>query len=65
MVDSLFPQLEPDVQFVGIAPLAAEGEALAEGHNVQYASIENRSILTRCLSPRMPFTWMINPYRGC
>lgn len=65
MVDSLFPQLEPDVQFVGIARLAAEGEALAEGHNVQYASIENRSILTRCLSPRMPFTWMINPYRGC
>ncbi|MGH9571832.1 MAG: radical SAM protein, partial [Candidatus Angelobacter sp.] len=65
MNNSLFPQLEPDVQFIGIARLAQEGEALAEGHNVQYATIENRSILTRCLSPRMPFTWMINPYRGC
>jgi len=32
---------------------------------VEYISLENRSVLTRCLSPRMPFPWMINPYRGC
>jgi DNA repair photolyase len=62
---NLFPDAFPAQQFVGIARLAAEGHALSEGHNVEYLTIENRSILTRCLSPRMPFTWMINPYRGC
>ena len=64
-MSSLFPQLEPGTRLVGIAKLAAEGEAVDEGHNVEYISLENRSVLTRCLSPRMPFTWMINPYRGC
>jgi DNA repair photolyase len=62
---SLFPQVEPQPPLVGIARLAAEGEAVGEGHEVEYLSIESRSILTRCHSPRMPFAWMINPYRGC
>lgn len=62
---SLFPQIESSGRLVGIAKLAAQGEAVDEGHNVEYISLENRSVLTRCLSPRMPFTWMINPYRGC
>ncbi|HKW77381.1 MAG TPA: radical SAM protein [Terriglobales bacterium] len=61
----LFPDASSQQKFVGIARLAAEGQALSEGHDVEYLTIENRSILTRCLSPRMPFTWMINPYRGC
>lgn len=63
-ISSLFPgnHLQP---LVGIAKLAAEGEAISEGHNVEYLTIENRSVLTRCQSPRMPFEWMINPYRGC
>lgn len=65
MSSSLFPQLEPGERLVGIARLAAQGEAVDEGHNVEYITLENRSVLTRCLSPRMPFTWMINPYRGC
>jgi DNA repair photolyase len=64
-MSSLFPQLEPGQRLVGIAKLAAAGEAVDEGHNVEYITLENRSVLTRCLSPRMPFTWMINPYRGC
>lgn len=64
-MDSLFPQSSPEVPLIGIAKLAAEGEALAEGHKVEYFSIENRSVLTRCNSPRVPFSWMINPYRGC
>jgi len=64
-MDSLFPQSSPEVPLVGIAKLAAKGEALAEGHKVDYFSIENRSLLTRCNSPRVPFRWMINPYRGC
>src|SRR5215471_4401670 len=65
MASSLFPQLEPGPRLVGIARLAAQGEAVDEGCNVEYITLENRSVLTRCLSPRMPFTWMINPYRGC
>jgi len=64
-MDSLFPQSSSKVPLIGIAKLAAEGEALAEGHKVEYFSIENRSVLTRCNSPRVPFSWMINPYRGC
>ena len=64
VMPSLF-QLEPAAPLVGIARLAAQGEALAEGHQVEYLTLENRSVLTRCTSPRMPFTWMINPYRGC
>src|SRR5712671_2251161 len=62
---SLFPQSESETQLVGIARLAANGEALSEGHDVEYRTLENRSLLTRCNSPRMPFAWQINPYRGC
>jgi DNA repair photolyase len=64
-MSSLFPQIAPGERLVGIARLAAQGEAIDEGHNVEYITLENRSVLTRCNSPRMPFTWMINPYRGC
>lgn len=62
---SLFPQPAATQPLVGIAKLAAQGEALAEGHQVEYLTIENRSLLTRCVSRRVPFRWMINPYRGC
>jgi DNA repair photolyase len=61
----LFPQSEPESQLVGIARLAAEGEALSQGHQVEYITLENRSLLTRCTSTRVPFSWQINPYRGC
>lgn len=50
---------------VGIAKLATQGEALAEGHQVEYITLENRTLLARCNSRRVPFAWMINPYRGC
>ncbi|HLZ00070.1 MAG TPA: hypothetical protein VKT33_13500 [Candidatus Angelobacter sp.] len=60
----LFPQLGPNETLVGIARLAAAGEVLKEGHNVEYFSIENRSVLCRCTSKRMPFRWTINPYRA-
>src|SRR5579864_5968726 len=51
---------------VGIARLASEGESLREGHNVEYFTLPAKSILNRCNSKRaMPFTWTINPYRGC
>jgi DNA repair photolyase len=53
-------------QLVGIARLASEGESLREGHNVEYFTLPSKSLLNRCVSQRaMPFTWTINPYRGC
>jgi DNA repair photolyase len=51
---------------VGIARLAAQGDSLREGHNVEYFTLASKSLLNRCVSDRsMPFTWTINPYRGC
>jgi DNA repair photolyase len=62
---SLFP-LAPGSPLVGIAKLASEGESLREGHNVEYFTLPARSLLNRCTSNRgLPFTWTINPYRGC
>ncbi len=50
---------------VGIARLATQGESLRQGHDVEYFTLPTRSILNRCSGTRMPFTWTINPYRGC
>jgi len=50
---------------IGIARLAAEGESVRQGHDVEYFTLPVRSLLNRCTSARMPFTWTINPYRGC
>ncbi len=50
---------------VGIAKLAAQGESLKQGHLVEYFTLPTRAILNRCTSSRVPFTWTINPYRGC
>jgi DNA repair photolyase len=53
-------------KLIGIARLASEGESLREGHNVEYFTLPAKSLLNRCVSNRqMPFTWTINPYRGC
>ena len=50
---------------VGIARLASEGESIRQGHLVEYFTLPTRSLLNRCTSSRVPFTWTINPYRGC
>ena len=60
----LFPILQKS-SLVGIARLASEGESLREGHNVEYFTLPARSLLNRCTGVRMPFTWTVNPYRGC
>ena len=53
-------------QLIGIAKLAAEGESIREGHNVEYFTLASRSLLNKCASKRgVPFEWTINPYRGC
>jgi DNA repair photolyase len=60
----LLPVSKP--KLVGIARLAADGESLRQGHEVEYFTLPARSLLNRCVSNRqMPFTWTINPYRGC
>jgi DNA repair photolyase len=60
---SLFPDSKP--KLVGIARLASDGESLRQGHEVEYFTLPVRSLLNRCTGVRMPFTWTINPYRGC
>jgi DNA repair photolyase len=50
---------------VGIARLASHGESIRQGHLVEYFSLPSRAVLNRCTSTRVPFTWTINPYRGC
>ena len=53
-------------KLIGIARLAAEGESIREGHDVEYFTLPTRSLLNRVVSGRqLPFTWAINPYRGC
>ena len=53
------------VPLVGIAKLAAEGESIRQGHLIEYFTLPSRALLNRCTSSRVPFTWTINPYRGC
>jgi DNA repair photolyase len=60
---SLFTDSPPNL--VGIARLAASGESIRLGHEVEYLTLPVRSLLNRCTGSRMPFTWTINPYRGC
>jgi DNA repair photolyase len=60
----LLPEPEKPT-LIGIARLASQGEPLREGHNVTYFTLPARSLLNRCTAPYMPFTWTINPYRGC
>ena len=44
---------------------AAAATQIAEAKGVAYFDLPCRSVLNRCTSPRMPFEWTINPYRGC
>ena len=55
----------PGELLVGIAKMAAGGESIRQGHLVEYFTLPARSLLNRCTSPRVPFAWTINPYRGC
>src|SRR3954468_2004480 len=60
----LLPNNSP--RLIGIARLASQGESVRQGHEVEYFTLPVRSLLNRCVSRwEMPFTWTINPYRGC
>lgn len=63
--DSSCSETTPGPKLIGIARLAAEGDHIRDGHNIEYFTINTRSILNRCSVPYMPFTWTVNPYRGC
>src|SRR5690242_10278786 len=59
----LLPDSGP--RLVGIARLASHGESVRQGQEIEYFTLPVKSLLNRCTGTRMPFTWTINPYRGC
>lgn len=62
----LFVQIGSTPGPSGIAGMAACASSLAsKASGVEYLDLDTRSVLNRCDSPRMPFSWTINPYRGC
>ena len=65
--DQLFPfGSGSGASLVGIARMAADGSPVDRGHEVQFRTLEVRSILNRSVSRRkLSFSWSINPYRGC
>jgi len=56
---------EPTAKKVGIARLAASSSLADAKRGAEYYLLPARSILNRCDSERVPFTWTVNPYRGC
>jgi DNA repair photolyase len=49
----------------GIERMAREARTIVEKPTAEYLQIEVKTILNKCTSPRVPFSWTINPYRGC
>ena len=54
----------PSPGLVGIARLASQSASLEAKRQVEYFDLTARSLLNRT-RPGMPFTWTVNPYRGC
>ncbi|HEV2386703.1 MAG TPA: radical SAM protein [Candidatus Acidoferrales bacterium] len=50
---------------MGIARLASLSPCAESKRGVEYFLLPVRSILNHCDSDRVPFSWTINPYRGC
>jgi DNA repair photolyase len=40
-------------------------DVVRERSGVRYLELQTRSLVNKCTSPRMPFRWTVNPYRGC
>ena len=59
------PPPELGADRVGIARLAAFSPLADSKRGAEYFLLPARSILNRCDSERVPFTWTVNPYRGC
>lgn len=56
--------IRPGVAAPSLAPRIASAPFREHG-GVAYRTLAARSLLNRCSSPRMPFEWTVNPYRGC
>jgi DNA repair photolyase len=56
--------IRPGVAAPNLAPLLGR-EVVRERSGVRYHELRTRSLLNRCQSPRVPFDWTVNPYRGC
>jgi DNA repair photolyase len=50
---------------VGIARLASSSPLADAKRGTEYFLLPVRSILNHCDSDRVPFSWTMNPYRGC
>ncbi len=50
---------------VGIARLAFSSPRADARRGTEYFLLPVRSILNHCDSARVPFSWTVNPYRGC
>jgi len=49
----------------GIARLAADAAVVDARSDIEYRDLPCRTLISRCDSPRVPFEFQINPYRGC
>ena len=50
---------------VGIARLAQSSPLADAKRGTEYFLLPAKSILNHCESTRVPFSWTVNPYRGC
>jgi DNA repair photolyase len=56
--------IRPGVPAPNLAPRLGR-EVVRERSGVEYRELRARSLVNRCDSPRVPFEWTVNPYRGC
>jgi DNA repair photolyase len=62
--DALLPP-GPAPERVGIARLAFSSPLADAKRGTEYFLLPVKSILNHCESSRVPFSWTVNPYRGC
>jgi DNA repair photolyase len=62
--DALSPP-GPAPERVGIARLALSSPLADAKRGTEYFLLPVKSILNHCDSTRVPFSWTVNPYRGC
>ena len=59
------PPPGPAPERVGIARLALSSPLADAKRGTEYFLLPVKSILNHCDSTRVPFSWTVNPYRGC
>jgi len=56
--------IRPGIPAPNLAPRLGQ-LVVRERQGVTYRELSTRSLVNRCDSPRVPFEWTVNPYRGC